>query len=83
MGTNNTSFSLPSIKMTDKLLGSLNHNKMSVVVVRRTGHAAPEPTCSTPINNGSNFPGFETHVTAESKRLSVYSVSTGDAYRDK
>lgn len=64
----NTSFSLPAVKMTDKLLGSLG-NKTNVVVVRRPNHIAPEPTCSTPIQGDTTF---ENQLTSESKRLSMF-----------
>lgn len=76
----NTSFSLPSIKMTDKVMGSLNcsgtgasnnntsnNNKPNIVIVRRSAQSTPVPTSATPTFNMS----MERNQM-NSKRLSIY-----------
>lgn len=77
----NTSFSLPSIKMNDKVMGSLNcsgasasnnsnsnnMNKPNIVIMRRSAQSTPVPSSATPAFNMS----MERNQM-NSKRLTIY-----------
>ena len=65
--TNTNAFSLPAIKMSEKLLNSIG-NKTNVVIVRRPKEPAPVPNFPMPTDEIS---GPET-----SNRLSVFPCNT-------
>ncbi len=73
--TNNVSFTSMSIKMTDKPIA---HGMTNEIGVRGKLNEESEPSCSTPINTGENFLGFEKDEIKNRNRLSLCPANHSD-----